>query len=144
MNKYLLVLFLSTIILYFYLNQNKEEFKADINYDMRNKIKNLQNQENNIKLKIGKFITWQGNQLPLKTKKKRVNGDLYGSAGPSINGINHHLIPKSMSVFSQNKCSINCCGQNPYTCSGGCICQTKKQNEFLSSRGHNSNFKESY
>tara|TARA_B110000208_G_scaffold76642_1_gene98293 strand:+ start:4591 stop:5103 length:513 start_codon:yes stop_codon:yes gene_type:complete len=56
---------------------------------------------------------------------------------------NHHVSvdgdeksPTSMSIFRYNKCSPSCC-PNTYSCNGGCVCQTKKQRNFINSRGFN-------
>ena len=40
-------------------------------------------------------------------------------------------------MFAENQCSPECCpGQ--FSCSGGCVCLTKQQEEILQSRGNNS------
>ena len=71
-----------------------------------------------------------GNSLPLKP-----NMSLEGSTnGPSVEGGNTG--PKSMAMFKYNKCMPECCPAT-YSCSGGCICQTKKQSIFINRRGNN-------
>jgi hypothetical protein len=54
---------------------------------------------------------------------------------PSVDGTK--TSPKSMFMFAYNKCDINCCNESPYSCQGGCVCMTKSQRDFISSRGRN-------
>ena len=42
----------------------------------------------------------------------------------------------NMFMFANNQCKPECC-PSTYSCSGGCICATEKQNNFLTSRGNN-------
>lgn len=42
----------------------------------------------------------------------------------------------NMFMFANNNCKPECC-PSTYSCSGGCICVTKKQNNLLSGRGNN-------
>lgn len=54
--------------------------------------------------------------------------------GPSVDGSRN--TPKSMAMFKYNKCVPECC-PSTYSCSGGCVCQTDKQAEFINRRGNN-------
>jgi hypothetical protein len=40
-------------------------------------------------------------------------------------------------LFHKNKCDPKCCGESPYSCSGGCVCLTRKQKDLILSRGGN-------
>lgn len=41
-------------------------------------------------------------------------------------------------TFANNKCSPHCCGTGTeLSCSGGCVCKTKEQNEMMMTRGYN-------
>jgi len=44
--------------------------------------------------------------------------------------------PHSMAMMSFNKCSPDCC-PSTYSCNGGCVCETKSQQDLMSSRGGN-------
>ena len=43
---------------------------------------------------------------------------------------------QSMFMFAQNKCSPGCCPSS-FSCSTGCVCTTKQQRDFISTRGSN-------
>lgn len=47
--------------------------------------------------------------------------------------------PKSMFMFTYNNKDMKCCKDSPYSTNGGCVCMTKEQNNFISSRGKNNN-----
>ena len=65
-------------------------------------------------------------------KPKRVK-ELFDSASASANANEQ---PK-LFMFAENQCSPECCpGQ--FSCSGGCVCLTKQQEDILQSRGNNS------
>ena len=51
---------------------------------------------------------------------------------PSVDGTKDGK--KNMFMFAHNKCSPDCC-PSTYTCDRGCICTTKKQRDYLASRG---------
>ena len=47
---------------------------------------------------------------------------------------------KSLFLFKHNKCTPECCDFGKGTdvsCSGGCVCYNKEQNQMISSRGDN-------
>jgi len=72
----------------------------------------------------------QGTPFPLKHEEK-VNNYIITN-GPSIDGSKN--APKSMFVYSQNKFSLKCC-PSTYSSDKGCVCSSKKQNNFISQRG---------
>lgn len=45
--------------------------------------------------------------------------------------------PKSLFMFTYNNKDIKCCKDSPYSTNGGCVCMTKEQNSFITSRGKN-------
>jgi hypothetical protein len=78
-----------------------------------------------------------------KNKIKDPRGDKTGSGYvhdeslPSVDGTKD--APRSLSMFSFNECSPDCC-PNQYTCGGGgggCVCETEDQRKMRSSRGFN-------
>jgi hypothetical protein len=56
--------------------------------------------------------------------------------GPNIDG--QETSPQKLSVFANNKASLECCTESPYHTSQGCLCLTDNQKQFLRSRGSNS------
>lgn len=46
------------------------------------------------------------------------------------------LGPDNMFMFKNNQCKPSCCGAS-YSCSGGCVCTTPDQREFINTRGGN-------
>jgi len=58
--------------------------------------------------------------------------------GPSIDGKEDS--PKKLSMFANNKVSLNCCGESPFQTSRGCVCLSKEQKEFIQNRGFNKKF----
>ncbi len=55
--------------------------------------------------------------------------------GPTVDGSDD--APQKLSLFANNKTSINCCGESPFMTSTGCICLTENQRKFIRSRGLN-------
>ena len=56
------------------------------------------------------------------------------SLGPSVDG--SHNSPENMFMFAHNECKPECC-PSTFSCSGGCVCATKKQTKFGKTRGNN-------
>ena len=83
-------------------------------------------------LKVGKNYTPLGVQLPLIPKES-----INVSNGPSVNGKKKG--PKNMFMFAFNQCKPECC-PSTYSCSGGCVCTTKNQRDYLKNRGNNKTF----
>ena len=46
------------------------------------------------------------------------------------------LGPDNMFMFKNNQCKPSCCGAS-FSCSGGCVCTTPEQRDFINSRGGN-------
>jgi len=44
--------------------------------------------------------------------------------------------PDNMFMFKNNQCKPSCCGAS-YSCSGGCVCTTPEQRDYINSRGGN-------
>ena len=42
----------------------------------------------------------------------------------------------SLFMFKNNQCKPECCGSS-FSCSGGCVCTTPKQRQYIASRGNN-------
>jgi len=76
----------------------------------------------------GPTYTPQGNSLPL-TAEALNQIQLYGP--PIDSNINSR---KSLFMFKHNKCSTKCC-PSTYSCSGGCICMSDSQKNFINRRG---------
>lgn len=55
--------------------------------------------------------------------------------GPTVDGSDD--APQKLSLFANNKTSLNCCGESPFMTSMGCICLTENQRNFIRSRGLN-------
>ena len=72
-----------------------------------------------------------GVQVPLVIGKTN-NEDL---TGPSVDGDKDS--PQKLSMLANNKINFECCTTSPFTTNSGCICLTKKQVNFLKTRGLN-------
>jgi hypothetical protein len=59
-------------------------------------------------------------------------GEAERKNAPSVNCTGEG--PRSMFMLSHNKYSPKCCGDSPYSTSGGCVCLTKEQKQCLSHR----------
>ena len=46
------------------------------------------------------------------------------------------LGPDNMFIFKNNQCKPSCCGAS-YSCSGGCVCTTPAQRDYINTRGGN-------
>ena len=42
----------------------------------------------------------------------------------------------SLFIFKNNQCKPECCGSS-FSCSGGCVCTTPEQRQYIASRGNN-------
>jgi hypothetical protein len=51
--------------------------------------------------------------------------------------------PKDLFMFANNQCRPDCC-PSAYSCSGGCVCVTRNQMEFIANRGNNNTGVQSY
>ena len=88
-------------------------------------------------LSMDKMVVIQGNGVP-DQQSAPIQFDQGDPAAQSVDGTGK--APKSLFPFAYNKCDVNCCGNSPFTCSGGCVCLTKEQKRFLSSRGWNNKY----
>jgi len=87
----------------------------------------------NEKLNVGNLYVPQGTPLPNIPSS---SGPL--TNGPEVDGVTGS--PKDMFVFAYNQCKPECC-PSTYSCSGGCVCTTKKQRAFIGqNRGNNKNY----
>jgi hypothetical protein len=80
-----------------------------------------------------KIIVVQGNSLPELGDVQPIDFDEHESL-PTVDGTKDGA--KSMFMMSFNKCDPSCC-PSTYSCSGGCVCMTKEQQNFIGSRGFN-------
>lgn len=80
-----------------------------------------------------KIVVYQGSSLPDSKPKGIVFDD--DKSLPTIDGKPDSS--KSMFMMAFNKCDPSCC-PSTYSCSGGCVCMTKDQMNFVGSRGNNS------
>lgn len=55
--------------------------------------------------------------------------------GPTVDGKKGS--PQKLSMFANNKTSLNCCKESPFMTSTGCICLTEDQRNFIQTRGFN-------
>jgi len=91
--------------------------------------------ESNKLLNTDNVYVFQGSQMPDKEPTEAIKFD---QGDPSINPVDGKKgSPKSMFMFSYNECKPECCDYSPYSCSGGCVCMTKDQINFVGSRGTN-------
>lgn len=80
-----------------------------------------------------KLVVYQGSTLP-DTKPPNIIYDDHESL-PTVDGKPDG--DKSMFMMAFNKCDPSCC-PSTYSCSGGCVCMTKDQVNFVGNRGNNS------
>lgn len=76
---------------------------------------------------------YQGLSVPLKYKPSKI--DMTDKTLPSVDGKENS--PNSMFMFAYNRCSPECCKDSPYSCSGGCVCMSNDQLNYIDSRGKN-------
>lgn len=55
--------------------------------------------------------------------------------GPTVDGKKGS--PQKLSMFANNKTSLNCCKESPFMTSTGCVCLTEDQRNFIQTRGFN-------
>ena len=80
--------------------------------------------------------TYFGHHLPRRAN--RTIDDVL--TGPSIDGAEGS--PTKLSVFANNKTSLNCCGDSPFSTTTGCVCLTEKQKKYIQNRGFNKQYGE--
>ncbi len=79
-----------------------------------------------------KLRVYQGSTLP-DIQVPPINFDNDDSV-PEVDGKKGST--KSMFMMAFNKCDPSCC-PSTYSCSGGCVCLTKDQKNFIGTRGQN-------
>lgn len=77
-----------------------------------------------------KLVTYFGVQVPQEIVTSQ---DVL--RGPTVDGSDDS--PQKLSLFANNKASLNCCGESPFMTSMGCVCLTENQKKFIRSRGLN-------
>lgn len=79
-----------------------------------------------------KVVVYQGNGVPdqpvVPTKFDQ------HQSFPTVDGTDG--TPRSMFMMAFNKCDPSCC-PSTYSCSGGCVCMTNEQKNFVGTRGSN-------
>ena len=101
----------------------------------------IKNPPNNSKLNLDNGYIPQGTPLPLENEATNSYPPFPVTSGPSVDGTKD--TPNSMFMFSYNECKPSCC-PSTYSCSGGCVCSTKKQQDFIHSRGNGSTYPTEY
>ncbi len=76
------------------------------------------------------LVTYFGTQIPPHYVKSQ---DIL--KGPTVDGKEDS--PQKLTMFANNKASLNCCNESPYMTSTGCICLTDNQRNFIQTRGLN-------
>lgn len=76
------------------------------------------------------IITYFGVQVPAEVASSQ---DVL--TGPTVDGTKD--APQKLTMFANNKASINCCGESPFMTSMGCVCLSDNQRNFIRSRGAN-------
>ena len=85
---------------------------------------------NNLKLLTSKEVkTYFGSPGP---EKDVLSGEGEPD-GPSVDGSEDS--PHRLSMFANNKVSVGCCLESPFSSSNGCVCLTEKQKSFIQNRG---------
>lgn len=94
---------------------------------------------NNKYIPTNQLFVLQGSQLPDKLNKPPTDADTTNPSAPPIDGKSGS--PTSLFTFAYNECKPECCEYSPLSCDRGCVCLTKDQVEFMSTRGHNNTSK---
>ena len=77
-----------------------------------------------------KLMSYLGVQGPIQN----IGSDNSYLTGPTVDGDEDS--PQRLFMFANNVTSLNCC-PSTYSSSTGCVCTTKKQNDFINRRGFN-------
>ena len=99
-------------------------------------LSSIQKANNNNIITNEELDTYFGHHLPRQAKK--TSDDIL--TGPSVDGSEGS--PTKLSVFANNKTSLNCCGDSPFSTTTGCICLTEKQKKYIQNRGFNKQYGE--
>lgn len=121
----LVILFFAAVHIYSQYNQTSYAVKMPVVEERFN---------SNELIPPEKMIVYQGNAIPdLEADATQVEYDTHESL-PNVDG--NADSPRSMFMMAFNKCDPSCC-PSTYSCSGGCVCMTKDQYNFVGSRGTN-------
>jgi hypothetical protein len=60
----------------------------------------------------------------------------YTAPNERLNGPTFTPGPDQLFLFKNNQCKPECCGSS-FSCSGGCVCTTPEQRQYIASRGGN-------
>jgi len=77
-----------------------------------------------------RLVTYFGSQVPPQYVTSQ---DIL--KGPTVDGTKD--APQKLTMFANNKTSLNCCKESPYMTSTGCVCLTDNQRSFIRTRGFN-------
>jgi len=99
-------------------------------------LSSIQKASNNNLVTNEELDTYFGHHLPRQAKK--TSDDIL--TGPSVDGSEGS--PNKLSIFANNKTSLNCCGDSPFTTTTGCVCLTEKQKKYIQNRGFNKQYGE--
>ena len=124
------------------INNNNKEISNNfdvIKFDNINRIgpydglclKSIEKNNNNNLVDNDDLQSYLGVHGPLQV----VNTDNSVLKGPTVDGDDRS--PQRLFMYANNKASINCCDDSNVSTSNGCVCLTKKQKNFLNSRGSN-------
>lgn len=77
-----------------------------------------------------KTIAVQGHTVPVAMDPAAGSGYELDTRKPPVDGTD--AAPRSLAMFSYNKCSLDCCpGVGGYSCDKGCVCVSKEQRDYL-------------
>jgi hypothetical protein len=96
----------------------------------------LEDQRKNYPLDIKNQFVPSGHTMPLLREVQLAEPNSTATSGPTVDGTPN--TPHSMFMFRYNKCSPDCC-PGMYSCSGGCVCMSQNQRDFLASHGQGQN-----
>tara|TARA_B110000285_G_C15133765_1_gene625408 strand:- start:1282 stop:1962 length:681 start_codon:yes stop_codon:yes gene_type:complete len=86
---------------------------------------------NNLELLTSDEVhTYFGTQGP---DKHVLSGSAINKEGPHLDGLEKS--EQKLAMLSNNKVSIGCCSESPYSTSNGCVCLTENQKNFIRNRG---------
>ena len=86
---------------------------------------------NNLELLTSDEVrTYFGTQGPDKDVS---SGSAINKEGPYVDGL--ETSEQKLAMLSNNKVSVGCCSESPYSTSNGCVCLTEAQKNFIRNRG---------
>lgn len=142
--EYFVIILLLVFFLILYISFDPYAYMAKEKYESKSykyADANISQEINDVSLPV--FLkphtgeVYQGMSIPLKYKPSKKDEDelLHDDTKPTVDGTKDG--PRSMYMFAYNKCSPECCIDSPYSCSGGCVCMTDNQINYLDKRGNN-------